>query len=379
MGQDYQLSIQRSFADLEDPRVVGRTSHHLLDIVVIAICGVLCGADSWVAIEQFGKAKEAWLREFLELPNGIPTHDTFGRVFGQLDAQAFERCFTRWVQAVFTVTRGQVIAIDGKTVRRSHDRATGQDAIHLVSAWAQANSLVLGQVKTAADSNEITAIPELLKLLYLKGCVVTIDAAGCQTQIARQIVEQGADYVLAVKGNQSHLQADLTDWFDYAQQTNFNAMSFTYAKTVHKRHGRLETRECWVIDDPLAFDYIRNFIGWAGLKSFAMVQRTRRIGDQTTTENAYYISSLPSDAERILACSRHHWAIENSLHWVLDVTFAEDRARNRQQNSAQNFALLRRIALNLLKQDATLKASVNVKRLRAALDDQYRLQLLTQV
>ena len=157
MGQDYQLSIQRSFADLEDPRVVGRTSHHLLDIVVIAICGVLCGADSWVAIEQFGKAKEAWLREFLELPNGIPTHDTFGRVFGQLDAQAFERCFTRWVQAVFTVTRGQVIAIDGKTVRRSHDRATGQDAIHLVSAWAQANSLVLGQVKTAADSNERSA------------------------------------------------------------------------------------------------------------------------------------------------------------------------------------------------------------------------------
>lgn len=374
------ISIQQMFADLEDPRVVGRTAHKLLDIIVIAICAVLSGAEGWADVEVFGETKEAWLRQFLELPNGIPSHDTFGRVFGQLDGEAFQRSFNRWVSQVFTVTPGQVIAIDGKTVRGSQDKLTGKEAVHMVSAWAQANGLVLGQLKTDEQSNEIRAVPELLEQLYLKGCIVTLDAMGCQKAIAQKIIDRGADYVLPVKGNQGHLERDLRDWFDYAQQTDFQATTFTYAKTINKGHGRIEVRQCWAIDDPLAFDYIRHYEGWANLKSIALVQRERRQGDTLSVETQLYISSLPSDAERILACSRHHWAIENSLHWVLDVVFHEDAARNRQNNSAENLTVLRHIALNLLKQ-ASLpkKMSVRGKRFKVALDTDYLLQVLTQV
>lgn len=375
-----EISIQQVFADLEDPRVVGRTAHKLIDIIVIAICATICGAEGWVEVELFGEAKEAWLRQFLELPNGIPSHDTFGRVFRQLDARAFQQHFNRWVKQVFTVTKGDIIAIDGKTIRRSYDRATDQEAIHVVSAWAQQHGLVLGQLKTAAKSNEITAVPELLEQLYVKGCIVTLDAMGCQKDIARRIVERGADYVLPVKANQGRLQTDLQDWFDYAQQTHFAHTPHTYAQTVNKGHGRIEIRECWAIDDPQAFEYIRHYDGWTGLRSIALVRRERRVGDRSTVQTQLYISSLPADAERILTCSRHHWAIENSLHWVLDVVFREDAARNRMDHSAENLTVLRRIALNWLKLTPTRKkTSIKAKRFKAGLDNDFLLQVLAQV
>ena len=377
---EIKISIQQVFADLEDPRVVGRTAHKLIDIIVVALCAIVCGAEGWVENELFGEAKEDWLRQFLDLPNGIPSHDTFGRVFGQLDAQAFQQGFNRWVKSVFTMTQGQVVAIDGKTVRRSHDKAIGQDAIHMVSAWAQANGMVLGQLKTDEKSNEITAIPELLNQLYVKGCIVTLDAMGCQKDIAQTIIERGADYVLPVKGNQGHLATDLQDWFAYAQQTHFKETPHTYAQTVNKGHGRIEIRECWAIDDLLAFEYIRHYEGWANLRSIALVRRERRTGEQVSVDTQLYISSLAADAERILSCSRLHWSIENSLHWILDVVFHEDAARNRVKNSAENLTVLRHIALNLLKQTSTRKkTSVKGKRFLAGLDNDFLLQVLTHV
>lgn len=373
------MSIGETFADLEDPRVEGRTAHKLQDIIVIAICAIICGADGWAAVEIFGETREKWLRQFLELPNGIPSHDTFGRVFGQLDAEGFQRCFNRWVKTTFTITEGQVIAIDGKTVRGS--KGIGKEAIHMVSAWAKNARLVLGQVKTAEKSNEITAIPDLLAQLYIKGCIVTIDAMGCQKKIVTTIIDRGADYVLPVKGNRGNLAQDLADWFDYAQQTAFATIQHDYAKTINKDHGRIEIRECWTIDDPQAFDYIRHFEGWANLHTIALVRREQRIGNKVSVENQYYISSLTSDAARILSCTRHHWAVENNLHWVLDVVFREDHAQNWKDNSAANMTVLRHIALNLLNQmpKAKKKLSLKNKRMKAALEPDYLLQVLQQI
>lgn len=369
-------SLAEFFGDLPDPRIDRTKKHKLLDIIIIAVCGVICGADSWVEIEQFGRAKEGWLKQFLELPHGIPSHDTFGRVFGLLDSAAFQERFRRWVEAVFRKTRGQVIAIDGKTVRRSRDRTIGQDAIHLVSAWASANEIVLGQVKTDEASNEITAIPALLDLLDVQGCIVTIDAIGCQTDIARKIIERRADYVLTVKANQGQLYEDIQEWFLYAQEVGLRDMRHDYHKTVNKGHGRIEVRECWTIADPQAFDYIRNYQGWEGLQSIAMVKRTRHADDQTTEDIAFFITSLDNDARQVLACSRNHWRVENSLHWVLDVVFREDDSRVRTGYAAHNFAILRRLALSLLKQDRSVKVGVKAKRLRAALDGDFLLHVL---
>jgi predicted transposase YbfD/YdcC len=371
-------SIETCFANLSDPRVSGRCDHKLIDIIIIAICAVICNADDWVAVETFGKVNEAWLRQFLELPNGIPSHDTFGRVFAALDAEAFQTSFTRWVEAVFQVTKGQVIAIDGKTCRRSHDKGIGKEAIHMVSAWAHHNGIVLGQRKVDDKSNEITAIPELLKLLNVTGCIVTIDAMGCQKKIVQSIRDNHADYVLCVKENQGNLYQDMVDWFSYADQVNFKDMNHSHDRTINKGHGRIEVRDCWVVSDPLAFEYIRHHEGWADLTSIARVVRQRRLGDKKTTETSYYISSLPNKADLLLTCSRAHWAVENSLHWVLDVTFREDESRVRVGNAPQNLAVLRHLALNILKKD-TAKGSLKQKRFRAALDDTFLFQLLAQV
>jgi predicted transposase YbfD/YdcC len=371
-------SIETCFADLDDPRVSGRCDHKLMDIIIIAICAVICDADDWVAVETFGQVKEAWLRQFLELPNGIPSHDTFGRVFAALDAEAFQTSFTRWVEAVFHITKGQVIAIDGKTCRRSYDKGIGKEAIHMVSAWAQHNGIVLGQRKVDDKSNEITAIPELLKLLNVTGCIVTIDAMGCQKKIVKTIRDNHADYVLCVKENQGNLYQDIEDWFQYADQVNFKDMNHSHDRTVNKGHGRIEIRDCWVVSDPLAFEYIRHHEGWVDLTSIARVVRQRRVGDKETTETAYYISSLPNKADLLLLCSRAHWSVENSLHWVLDVTFREDESRVRVGNAPQNLAVLRHLALNILKKD-TSKGSLKQKRFRAALDDTFLFQLLDQV
>jgi predicted transposase YbfD/YdcC len=366
------------FGMLPDPRVERTKKHKLLDIIAIAMCGVISGADNWVEIEEFGQIREAWLREFLELPNGIPSHDTFGRVFAQLDAEAFRRSFIDWVRAVHTLTAGQVIAIDGKTMRGSLDKTNGKAALHVVSAWASENALVLGQLAVEDKSNEVTAIPQLLAMLVLQGCIVTVDALGCQKKIAQAIREAKADYLLRVKANQGQLYEDLQDWFAHAEQTRFANMIHSHDRVVNKDHGRLEVRDCWVVSDPVAFEYIRHYDGWIDLNSIAKVVRQRRIGDTLTTQTAYYISSLQNDAQLLLSCARSHWAVENALHWVLDVAFREDQARYRQDAGAENFALLRKLAINLLRQDKSVKIGAKGKRLRAALDPNYLLHLLNQ-
>ena len=371
-------SLQEHFGTLPDPRVEGRCDHKLIDIICIGAAAVICGANSWSEIETFGKAKEKWLQQYLELPSGIPSHDTFGRVFSLLDAEVFEEYFAGWIESAFRRTRGQVIAVDGKTARRSHDRMIGKDAIHMIGAWASANKLVLGQRKVEDGSNEIAAIPELLRLLDLAHCVVTIDAIGCQKEIAQTIVDRKADYVLAVKRNQGRLHEDIQDWFAYAQQVAFKDMPHDYHQTVNKTSGRVEIRRCWAIADPHAFEYIRYYNGWARLQTIVMIQNERRVGEEVQQKTRFFISSLPPDAQRLLDCVRQHWSIENTCHWTLDVVFREDDSRVRTGSAARNFALLRRLALNLLKQD-TAKGSLNQKRFRAALDDAYLSHILTRI
>jgi predicted transposase YbfD/YdcC len=371
-------SISECFGDLYDPRVEGRCDYPLIEIITIAICAVIAGADGWTEVETFGKSKEAWLKQFLKLDKGIPSHDTFGDVFRMLNAEAFQRSFMRWIERVFTLTQGQVIAIDGKTARRSHDKTIGRDAIHMVSAWASVNGISLGQRKVDDKSNEITAIPELLNLLNVSGCIVTIDAIGCQKKIAQKIRDEKADYVLCLKENQANFLQDVRDWFVHADQVNFQGMSFDYYETVNKGHGRIDIRRSWTVTDPVAFDYIRHYEGWADLQTIVRVLRERHLNDQVQRETTYYISSLPSNASLILNAIRCHWSIENSLHWVLDVVFREDESRIHKQNSSQNMAVLRNIALNILKQDPS-KGSLKQKRYRAALDDTFLLQLLVQI
>lgn len=375
MTSEDPISLITSFQVIPDPRVEGRCDHKLIDIIVIAVCAVIAGAESWVDVADFGEAKQEWLSTFLELPAGIPSHDTFGRFFAALDAEAFQMAFMRWVEGVFRVSRGQVIAIDGKMVRRSHDRTIGKDAIHMVNAWATQNGIALGQWKTDAKSNEITAIPQLLRQLNVAGCIVTVDAMGAQTKIAQAIRDEKADYVLRIKDNQGKLHQDIQDWFAYADKVKFAQMSHTYAETVNKGHGRIEIRRCWAISDPLAFDYIRNYEGWSDLQTIVRVQRERRLPDKTELETAYYISSLSGNADLLLNATRYHWAVENSLHWVLDVTFREDESRVRVGHAAHNMAILRQLALNILKKP-NFKESIRRRRKKAALDTTYLEKIL---
>ncbi|MFQ6031028.1 MAG: ISAs1 family transposase [Dehalococcoidia bacterium] len=366
--------ITTYFCSLEDPRSDHTRRHKLMDIIAIAICGVICGADNWVDLELFGKSKEGWLKGFLELPNGIPSHDTFGRVFAHLDAQQFRDCFLEWVQAVSAVTRGQVIAIDGKTVRRSHDKSLGKSAIHMVSAWASENRLVLGQTKVAEKSNEITAIPELLALLDVSGCIVTIDAMGCQKEIARLIIEESGDYVLALKENQGQLYREVKELFE---DEGLVTTEGDFHETVNKGHGRLEHRRCWSVADRECLSYLNPRGEWNGLQSVAKVTGERRIGEEVSLESRYYISSLPGDAKQLLWAVREHWGIENGVHWVLDIAFREDESRVRKGHGQQNLATIRHMALNLLRQETTSKGGVKAKRLRAGWDEDYLIKVLS--
>lgn len=376
MDEQTGTSIERHFADLQDPRIERTKRHKLLDIVVLAICGVICGADDWVSIQEFGEAKLEWFQGFLELPNGIPSHDTFGRVFGLLDPDQFHTCFTNWILSVSEVTKGQVIAIDGKTLRRSHDKTLGKGAIVIVSAWATANHLVLGQVKVDDKSNEIKAVPELLRALDISGCIVTTDAMGCQKEIATLVVEGNGDYVLALKDNHPLLSEDVQLLFDDLEDSRFRAYDYDTEQTVDKDHGRLETRWCWTISDPAVLRGLRGSQEWDNLGCVAKVRARRTVDDKVTVEDRYFLSSLDGRAEQMLMATRSHWQIENSLHWVLDIAFREDESRVRKNNGAQNLATLRHIALNLLKQETTAKIGIKNKRLKAGWSEQYLLRVL---
>ena len=327
---------------------------------------------------MYGKAKKEWLKTFLELPNGIPSHDTFGRVFAAIDPDEFEKSFRDWVQTIHELTRGQVIALDGKQLRGSQESETGRSAIYMVSAWASENQLVLGQQKVADKSNEITAIPKLLKILEINGCIVTIDAIGTQTKIAEMILERGGDYLLAVKENQGRLFEDMQYIFEVDKQYDFKDAPYQYAKTVNKNHGRIEIRQCWAISDPEYLSSIREKGRWPGLKSLIRIESERKIGETSESQVSYFITSLDNDAKKILHAKRCHWGVENSLHWVLDIAFNEDHSRVRKDNSPQNFAIIRHMALNLLKLEQSLKVGIKAKRLRCGWDTDYLLKVFSQ-
>jgi predicted transposase YbfD/YdcC len=370
-------SLVKHFEGLADPRTGNAKAHLFLEILIIAILAVICGADGWSDVELFGKNKKAWLKTFLQLPKGIPSHDTFGRVFAKIKPEEFQKRFIEWVQAVEKLTAGQVIAVDGKKLRRSHDQATGKAAIYMVSAWATQNQLVLGQTKVAEKSNEITAIPELLRLLDISGCIVTIDAIGTQTEITETIIDGDGDYLLAVKENQGHLFEDVLYLFEALDTAQgLKTTPYQYAKSVNKGHGRIETRECWATDREEHLALLRKRQQWKGLKSVVRIVSQRQIGETREVHTRFFISSLPAEPKTILKIKRSHWKIENQLHWVLDIAFREDESRVRQDHAAENLAVLRHMALNLLKNEKTAKGGIRAKRLQAGCNNEYLLSIL---
>ena len=371
--QTRMTSIHKYFQSITDPRVKNRSTHLFMEILVIALLATLAGAESFNDIELFAKSKQAWLCTFLALPGGIPSHDTFNRFFSLILPEEFSKCFIAWTQAMAQKIEG-VVAIDGKTLRGSFDSASQTSALHMVSAWSSENDLVLGQIRTAAKSNEITAIPQLIAMLDLEDTIVTIDAMGCQKDIAKDILNAGADYVLALKGNQGNTLEIANSIFDWEEQNDFRGVFCTQYETMDKDHGRIETRKAYSID----VTGMEEFKEWQALESITKVVSTREIiGRGTTEETRYYLSSLPADAEKIGAAVRSHWGIENSLHWILDVNFREDHARNRKDHSAENMAILRHMAVNLIKKERSSKTSFRGKRLKASWSNDYLIGLLS--
>lgn len=366
-------AIWAHFESLKDPRVERTRRHKLMDIVVISVMAVICYADGWSDIHDFGKARQAWLREFLELPNGIPCDDTFRRVFAALDPEQFQACFLSWVRSLVGGTDGKLVAIDGKTVRHSFAREEGKGALHLVSAWVAENQAVLGQLATDSKSNEITAIPQLLELLDLRGATVTIDAMGCQKAIAEKIIDAGGNYILGLKENHPTLHQEVEQFFEAAQAETFRDTRCDQDETVDGGHGRIELRRVFASDD---IDWLADKPYWKELRSVVMVESERSVGDKTSFERRYYLSSLAPDAALLGERIRGHWGIENQLHWVLDMAFDENRSRIRRGHGPDNFALLRKIALILLKREKTLRRGLEGKRKRAAWDHDYVLRVL---
>lgn len=372
MPSKKSASIEEHFAELADPRRREGT-YPLVNIVVMALCAVISGADDFVAIADWSRLKQEWLSKFLDMSAGVPSHDRFNAILGALKPGEFEKCLLNWITTLQDVTDGQVVAIDGKTLRRSFDAASSKAAIHMVSAWATANHVSLGQVVTEAKSNEITAIPKLLEIIEISGCLVTIDAMGCQTEIAAKIVEQKADYCLAVKGNQPTLHEGIIDFFSDHIEDDFARTKLRQHHTQEKGHGRKETRAYYLCPVP---DDLPDRERWKNLKAIGLAVNTTFRGDKETCEFRYYILSKYVSGKRFADAVRSHWGIENSLHWQLDVTFGEDQSRIRKGHADTNFSLLRRTALSLLKSNKSKKIGVKNKRLSAGWDDDYRLEIL---
>lgn len=367
-------SMASFFAAIPDPRDPAKCRHKLLDILIIAVLGALCGAEYWTEVEFFAQEEEAWLRGFLELPGGIPSHDTFGRVFSILNPKALTESFLTWVNASREDHPDDVISLDGKTSRRTFDRASGKSPLHLVSAFSHESGMVLGQRAVDGKSNEIKAIPELLKLIQIQGKVVTIDAMGCQKEIAREIKKRRGDYVLALKGNQGRMHEDLKEHFRWARENGFKDVPFDYSESTDKGHGRIEVRRVWCTGD---IEWLEGKEAWKGLKGYVAVESERIVGDKTSKETRFFISSLASaSAQRMGEIVRAHWSIENRLHWMLDVVLNEDQSRVRKGNAPEVTAILRHVLLNLLRMDKVTKGSIRSKRIRASLNRRYRLRAL---
>ncbi len=363
------------FSDLKDPRVERTRVHLLKDILIIGILSVIAGGKGWEDMENYGLSKYDWLEEFLDLSWGIPSADTFRRVFERINPKVFEQCFQRWVKSIVETVGAQVIPIDGKTLKGSYDREQGKSALHLVSAWSSQYRLVLGQVKVTDKSNEITAIPALLELLDLAGCIITIDAMGTQTAIASQIFQAKADYVLSLKGNHPTLHSQVKDWFEQHLRSGFEGITNSYDERIEKGHHRTEKRQVWCV--PISqLPPLHNQDDWLGLKCVVMVVRVRHLWNKTTREVQFYLTSLDCDARKLGQAIRLHWGVENGLHWTLDVTFNEDACRVRTGHAPQNLSLLRRIALNALNLEQSFKRSNRQKSNRAAMDNNYMLTIL---
>jgi predicted transposase YbfD/YdcC len=372
MSKAPTISIRQCFADVPDPRREHCRKHNLWDIIAITIGAVVASADSWVEVAAYGVRKRAWLRTFLELPHGIPSHDTFNRVFALLDPAALQRGFHHWMQALVEATAGRLVAIDGKTLRHSFDTAAGKGALHLVSAWATENRLMLGQYAVAGKSNEITAIPELVNMLDLSGAIVTIDALGCQKAIAAQLDDAGADYVLALKENRETLSDDVQQLFLDGLENDFADIEHHCYQTVDADHGRVETRTYHVV--PVPEELAPRHADWQALRSFGMVFSECQVGQEDATcETRFFINSLAPKVKTFARAVRGHWGIENSLHWVLDISFREDESRLRKDHGPENLALLRRLAASLVHNEGTSKGGVACKRKQAGWDNGYYL------
>lgn len=377
-----KLSLIEHFQDLPDPRLDRTKDHDLIDILVIAICTLLCAGESFNDMEDFGHAKHDWFKTFLRLRNGIPSHDTFNRLFAALDPAAFLECFVRWTQSLRQAVAQEIVALDGKALRRA--LAEDQSLKVVVSAWAESNNLVLGQLKVDDKSNEITALPQLLRALELAGCIVTADAMGCQKQIAKEIIEADADYVLALKGNHATVQEEVKSFLDatlaetqsprpVGAKLSAAAATLVKCETVEKDHGRIETRRYY---QSAALEWFADRAQWAGLRTVGMVEAIREVGAERTVERRYYLSSLPLGVETFVRAVRGHWSVENKLHWVLDVQMREDHSRARAGYAAENLATLRRLALNLLKREKTKRRGIRGKQLNASWNHAYLLRLL---